>query len=405
MVPTIPASVSHANARWYEATFDVDGKSVRVQYLSDFELTNGRIADMVARGQDYGRVWVDGRAQGTAARIADAAEAIRGAGEPTETRVAARASAEDERRFTSLRTGQALAPVAGRVGEELVEAGERIASAIGIPVRTERSVGEEMERAASLQRGGRTRRAEPVTETARGETARVVSAAEEVTLPETTVPAETAAPAQPAERRGQATYVTTPHYTMRGSQGVAYEFEVVYDSSRQGVGIPAVDQYGYVNASFFDRSENREGIVRYRYRRSGEEGAEWGEWQAPGAHGEEYHKDLMKLSRTPIRYEVRDAEGVVARFNLYIDPEVAQRIYGTKNEDEARRKIIELLASAEDPLKFLRELQEKGLIAGFSTQSRSEGEVIWVRGTINNFIAALERTYGRDASSLGFTQA
>lgn len=406
MARSAPAPpVAQSNIRWYEATFDAEGKSVRVQYLSDRELNNGQIANLVARGEDYGRVWVDNRAQGTARRISEAAEAIRNAGEPTETRVAARASAGDIQHFNSLRTLEAARPALERAAEEFAGAGGRIASAFGVPVRTERARSEDLELAASIQRGGRSRPGELVTGTSLGERGRVVPAAEETSISREAERAQAEATAQPEERRGQRTYRTTPYSVMRGASSVMYEFEVVYDSSRTGVGIPPVSQYGYVDAPFFDKPENRAGVVRYRYRRAGVEGAEWGAWQAPGSRGQEFHRDFMKLTKTPISYEVRDAEGVVARFNLYLDQEAAQRAYGTSTEMETRRRIMEGLSNAEDPLKFLRDLQEKGLIAGFSTQSGSGGEVIWVRGNVNNFIASLERTYGRDAGRLGFTQA
>lgn len=411
MVPSVPAPVTRSNVKWYESTYEIDGKSVRVEYLSDRALNNGQIADLVARGNDYGMVFINGRGQSTQRAIASATELIQGAGEPTETGVARiNLSQAEIDRSNGLRTLEAARPAAGRMAESFIEVGQQVASAIGLrPASTGQIERERQEmQQASVVRGGRSRPGEPVTGTARGETARVVSAAEEVTIPETRpqAPAPAETPAQPTERRSQASYITTPHYTMRGTQGVAYEFEVVYDSSRPGVGIPPVSQYGYADASFFDRPENREGIARYRYRRAGEEGgADWSEWQAPGRNGQEFHRDFMKFSRTPIRYEVRDAEGVVARFNLYIDQEVAQRVYGTRNEEETRRRIMEDLSNAEDPLKFLRELQEKGLIAGFSTLAGEGAETVWVRGNINNFIAALERTYGRDASSLGFAQA
>lgn len=386
-------------ARWYEATFEVGEKSVRVQYLSDHELNNKQIADLVSRGYDYGRVWVNDRAQGTASSISRAAEMIRNAGEPMETKVAARASEADARNLERLRTLQAAAPVAERVAEAFVETGRRTASALGVvPVRTEE---DKSLREQESERRGRTT---VVAEAARGERGRIESTLLPVELPSSAEAERPPAESQPEEKRGQRTYVTLPYFVMRGSQGVGYEFEVVYDSSRPGVGVPAENR-GYVDASFFDKPENRGGIVRYRYRRVGV-GAEWGAWQAPGRNGQEFHRDYIKLTRSPMKYEVRDAEGVVARFNLYLDQDAARRLYGTASEAETRDMVAKGLANATDPIKFLRELQESGIIAGFSTQSKGEGEeVIWVRGNINNFLSALERTYGRDASRLGFTQA
>jgi len=400
MAMSATAPVAQSNIKWHEATFQVKGNSVLVQYLSDRELSNGQIADLVARGQDYGRVWINGRAQGSAAGIERAAEMIRGAGEPTETGVVRRATQAEIERFTGSRIVEAAESAASHVAGRVVGAVENVVEAFGLsgvrPVRTEAGT-----QRAGIVTGGRQRPGQVVAETAMGETGSPVSAAEEVQLPEQ--PAGPAAEtARPAERRGQASYTTIPYSTMRGAEGVAYQFEVVYDSSRPGVGIPPVDKYGLTEVSFFDSPGNRAGVVRYRYRR---EGGEWGAWHAPGRNGQEFHRDYMRLTRTPLRYEVRDAEGVVARFNIYLDPDAAQDFYGTRGDAETRRRITDGLASAEDPLEFLRNLQKNGLIAGFSTQSEREGEVIWVKGNINNFLAALERTYGKDATRLGFTLA
>jgi hypothetical protein len=198
---------------------------------------------------------------------------------------------------------------------------------------------------------------------------------------------------------------------MRGGKSIGYEFEIRYDSSRPGVGMPEEDQYGYVSGSFFNNRENRPGVVSYRYRKLG---GEWTEWLPAGYEGRQFHKDYLKLTQSPLELSVSDAEGIAARFNIYVDTEAAEEAYGTKSALEAKRMILERLARAEDPIEFLRSLHQDGLVAGFSTTSMTERErreaerrgeepeVIWVRGTINNFLNKLEQLYGKEASNLIF---
>lgn len=313
------APVAQSNIKWFEATFEVEGKSVRVDYLSDRALNNSQIANMLDRSKSTANdqslsnalVWINGKNQGTAAKIENAAEMVRSAGEATETGVARHATQAEIDRFAGRRTVEAAGAAARRVGEWAVETGERVVSAI-VPVR----IGPASEERAAATRG--RRRTTVVAETAAGESAEVETAAGAVEIP-TQEPA--AKEQAPTERRGETVVRTTPRAIQKETGSSTMEFEIRYDSSRPGVGVPAIDRYGYGDVNFFDQPENRPGVVEFRYRDLAR-GTGWSDWIQPGYKGRGFHREYVKQTNQPERYQLDDAEGVVQKFNIYVYPEV-----------------------------------------------------------------------------------
>lgn len=346
--------MAKSDIKWFEATFEVDGKSVRVQYLSDRELNNNQIADLVARGQDYGRAWIGDRAQGSAARIEKAAEMVREAGAPTETGVARRATQAEIDRFSSTRTAEYVGSAAREIAEAIVETGERVASAVGLrPVSTGQIEREREEiQEAGIVRGGRSRPATLVAETAAGERLETGTAAGRVEIP----PAE-APKAETATREARVEVRATGMFRERA---VHYVFEVDYNGSK-------VTGDFNDSLSFFYNPENRDSVIRFRYRT---ENGEWSNWFA----GQAFADKFVTLFSKPVGYEVRDSNGeIVERITLYIDRQKA-------GEERDLQKLIEM-----------------GAAVAFST-GPAGNLTRWRNQTIDEHLAFLRGKYGEGLS-------
>jgi len=344
MARSAQAPVAQSNIKWHEATFEVDGKSVRVQYLSDRELNNSQIADLVARGQDYGRAWVDDRAQGSAARIEKAAEMVREAGAPTETGVARRATQAEMDRFAGRRTIEAAGSAARQVGEWAVETAERVGTAIGIPVPTERTRRERQQRASG------------------GSRARVVHAMDEISLDapaeETAAPAEEAAPkAEERKAPGREETTTIPQSDLRGN---TYEFRISYDPSKLEPGYTEADLR---SVKFFEKPENRDAVINFSFRNVSVRG-DWNEELGNPL----FHRVYSRLFEIVDFVLVNPENNKVAQhFAVYID----------------REKAEQLGIDTSDPLALIR----SGVILRVM-QGAIGNETRWRRGSTEDVIAA-----------------
>ncbi len=339
------AQMAQSNIRWYQATFEAGDKSVRVQYLSDHKLDNDAIADLVAKGQNYGRAWIDDRAQGSASRIASASELIREAGAPAENKVAARPSAEDIERFTGRRTVEAVEAGARRVGEWAIETGERVISALGTPVRTE---GRSEERAS-----GRRHRTTVVAETAMGEEAEVQSAAVRVEVPQAEAPR-----AEERKAPGREDTTTIPQSDLRGN---TYEFRIAYDPSKLEPGYTDADLH---SVKFFEKPENRDAVIGFSYRNVGV-GGDWNNELG----GKLFHRVYSRLFEMADFALVDGAGHTQMHFTVYID----------------REKAEQLGVDTSDPLALIR----SGVILRIM-QGAIGNETRWRRGSTEDVIAAWE---------------
>lgn len=341
------AGQAQVAVKWYEATFEVGGKSVRVEYLSDRALNNSQIADLVAKGNDYGRAFIEGVGQSSRRGIEKAAEMIKGAGEATEAGVARRATQAELDRFAGRRTVEAAGSAARQVGEWAVETGEHIASAVGLlPVLTEEE--KLLRQQARARRGSR---ATLVAETAVGETAEVQSAAVQVETPQAEVPK-----AEERKAPGRDDTTTIPQSDLRGN---TYEFHIAYDPSKLEAGYTEADLR---SVTFFEKPENRDAVTGFSYRNLAV-GPEWNNELG----GKLFHRVYSRLFEM-VDFVLVDMTGhTQMHFTVYID----------------REKALQMGVDTSDPLALI----SSGVILRIM-QGAIGNERRWRRGETEEVIAA-----------------
>jgi hypothetical protein len=240
---------------------------------------------------------------------------------------------------------EAAGSAARQVGEWAVETGERVVSAIGIPVRTERSGTEE-------RASGRRRRTTVVAETAMGDETSVESAAVPVETPQAEAPK-----AEERKAPGREETATVPQSDLRGN---TYEFRIAYDPSKLEAGYTEADLH---SIKFFEKAENRDAIINFSYRNLGT----GGEWNAE-LGGKLLHRVYSRLFERVDFALVNPANGEVQQnFTVYID----------------REKAEQLGVNTSDPLALI----SSGVILRVM-QGAVGNETRWRRGSTEDVIAA-----------------
>lgn len=337
-------ALAQTNIKWREVTVKIDDDtSMRIQYLSDHRITNyGQLADLVAKGYDFGRVWVErgGRERAYAEASRSAIDLLHGSSESEvlATKDMVRHATQAELRKFEQESGRKAAEsvaAAGRaVGEAIVETAERAAAILPVPT------GQVERERRALARRLRQRPGEVVSETARGESAEAESAVSTVEVEK----AEEAAEQEPALSTKETividSYVSLP-------TGKIYNFQISYN--------PRVAGLWDGTMNFFVK--HPECVYSFRWQQRGKE--EWHNFRG-GQRGKNFTNEYIELFTRPLTIRFLNEEGRISvRMNLYLDL------------DSPRRAEIEsMIAGSKDLPETIRELVEKGYLRLYSEGER-----------------------------------
>ncbi len=370
------------NIRWREAVLKIDDRTfMRVQYLSDRRITDyGQLADLVAKGYDFGRAWKltgspDEAGRAYTSGSSSAVSLVRGAADNaeiiSEKSTVRRATRGERTKYMEefgerpaitpeeARAGaEALARAARPIGEAIVEGAEYIAGLVPTPTsRTRR------EREERLARARATRPAEVVAEPATGEEARPETA--EVEAPITVeIPEEmTMAGTRSGTRTAYVTDVTT-------RTGARIDIEVEFDPSRVRVPFPEGRELRVASQVplLLDLPQNRGAIVEVRFRERGKDWETVDARSAPTALGRFFHDFILKIATSPIQFVMRDKQtGEATNLHLFVDKARAEKLgidYRTADFDT---------------------LVNSGVVIGFGTGPRGD-VTVWYQRTIDQYL-------------------
>jgi hypothetical protein len=331
--------------QWRQAIFEVQGKTVKVQYLSDHRLSNREIAallELSKGGQQYyyAKAWINGVARGTDSRIDDAIELIRSAGAATSysrrvlqasdkdtmhvndnaaaSAIALTAEAEPELTEEGREQARAGVEAAGRAGESVGRAivdTARSAIRYMVPSRTESA--EQQPEPEILPEIETETPAEIVSEPAAEEEIKIETA--EAEMPEESlaveIPGEYTRPGtRPGTRIAHMENLTT-------GTGKRIEFEVEFDPSLVSAPYHREIRNSDDVAMLLNDPKNRRAVIEVRYR---EEGGDWQTVNAensPTGMGRFYHDFFIKIARRPVTFVERDRETgkIRSRIHLFVE--------------------------------------------------------------------------------------